>query len=488
MSLPFRSSVKYTAPLLFLLVILVYLSNGRVLGSGDTLPARYLPIGLLRYGTFYLDKFPVLYNQHAVDKYASGEATPYYLTLRNGHYVSTYTPGPALLALPVYALPVFLGMSSTSHWVPRLEKLSATLIVAASVIFLFLALSELVGSKWALLIALAYAFGTSSFSVSSQALWEHGPSQFFLALALYLLVKGRKGSRYIPYAGGALACAVVMRPTDALIALPLGLYVIHKHFGLLRKFLLFAAPPLFLFLLYSYVYLGAVSEFPLAEQGKSWREPLLAGLSGLLVSPGRGLFVYSPIVLLSLAGMVLAWRRKDVFLRYLSVGPILVVLLYSKWFMWWGGYCYGPRLLADLAPILCFLLYPLCESATRLRVSGRRLLLGTFALLLLLSVGMQSIGTYWDSGRWDVLQDVDHHPERLWSWTNAPFVYYGRYPYWDAGQVADWLGVRQEIHSLFQRFSGHFMRPKVGEVHPPGVLISEECESKVFSCTVSSCL
>jgi len=39
---------------LFLAVALVYLANGRPIGSGDTLPARFLPFSLLRAHTFDL--------------------------------------------------------------------------------------------------------------------------------------------------------------------------------------------------------------------------------------------------------------------------------------------------------------------------------------------------------------------------------------------------------------------------------------------------
>jgi hypothetical protein len=56
--------------------------------------------------------------------------------------------------------------------------------------------------------------------------------------------------------------------------------------------------------------------------------------------------------------MVMVWRNsKLVLLKYLSLAPLMTILLTSKWINWWGG-SYGPRLLADITPFLCLYLYP----------------------------------------------------------------------------------------------------------------------------------
>src|SRR5207244_3631283 len=59
-----RDDPIYTATLLFAIVLAGYMANGRTIWSWDTLPARYLPFGILRHGTFYLDDFPALYAGH----------------------------------------------------------------------------------------------------------------------------------------------------------------------------------------------------------------------------------------------------------------------------------------------------------------------------------------------------------------------------------------------------------------------------------------
>jgi len=424
---------------LFLGTVLIYFSTGRPPPSGDTLPATYLPFSLLREGNFYLDQFPWLYDDIARRASPLVDGIPYYLRYRKGHYVSFYPPGAALLALPVYAVPVWAGVPATSPWVPMLEKLSAILITACSVLFLFWALRRVVAEGWALAITVVYAFGTSSFSVSSQALWTHGPSQFFVALALYFLVRGLEDEHYIPWAGFALAASIPVRETNALIALPLGLYILHRYHHILWKVALFALPPLAFFLAYNRIVFGSALQtghMPLTVSGylTHFTTPMREGLTGLVFGPSRGLFIYSPVLLLSLAGAYLAWKKGSLLLKYLSLAPLLILLLYSKFTFWYAGWTYGPRFFSDVAPILCFLMYPVCQ-----RMERQRLFVWTFAALAMLSVGLHTLGAYWYDGSWDARPNVDLNQDRLWSWRDSPIPYYAKEAYLSIGKAIDRL-------------------------------------------------
>ncbi len=82
------------------------------------------------------------------------------------------------------------------------------------------------------------------------------------------------------------------------------------------------------------------------------RAPLWVGIAGNLVSPGRGIFVFSPFLLVLLAGYIVywkdLWRRPMVWLCLVWCG--LHVLLVARAASWWGGWSFGPRLLTDLWP------------------------------------------------------------------------------------------------------------------------------------------
>jgi hypothetical protein len=314
-----------------------------------------------------------------------------------------------------------------------LEKVSATLITAASVVIFFYALRRLTRERIAWGIAIVYAFGTSSFSMSSQALFQHGPSQLFLSLMLYCLMRGLEEPRWSAYAGFALAGAIICRPVDALIGLPIGAYMLQKRRAQLIRFLLASLPPFLLFMAYNMQYFGAplTTGFAAAVISPSsfWgassyilSTPLLKGLMGILVSPGRGLLIYSPIFVLSLAGIVMIWRESGyVLLKYLSLSVVFLLILAAKYVNWWGGHSYGPRLLADITPILCLFLYPAFEWSEM-----RRFPKFAFIGLCGLSVSIHAVGAFSD-GSWNYTPiNVDQAPERLWSWVDSPPVYYVR--------------------------------------------------------------
>jgi hypothetical protein len=410
--------------LLFLSVVSVYLANGRTHGSGDTLPARYLPFSILREGNADLDEFPRLHDEAARRTFPLLDGVPYFLHYRAGHYLSAYSPGPAVVALPVYAGPVLAGVP-VDPWAHRLEKLAASLMVALSVMCVFWALGEFVGLRWALGIAAIYAFGTSSLSVSSQALWQHGPSQLFLALLLLCLVRGRTDERWLAYGAFAASAAVAMRSTDALIAIPVFAWVLHARPRLALRLAAFALPPLAALALYNVWAFGAIWGSAGSTTAPTWaffsRTPSVEGLAGVLASPGRGLFVYSPVLVFAVAGLLLGLRRAPALLAPLGLGVLLVIVVVGQWFRWWGGHTWGPRLLADVTPILCFFLYPVIPLLDR-----HRLAKAAFVVLAVLSVAAHALGAFFYDARWDAMVDVDRRSAVLWSWRASPLAFYGR--------------------------------------------------------------
>jgi hypothetical protein len=218
------------------------------------------------------------------------------------------------------------------------------------------------------------------------------------------------------------------------MGLALAAYVLVHVPRQLGWFALGGLPPLAFHFWYNYAYFGdpfrlqffggptgMLQQF--TTSNAHWSTPPIAGLAGLLVSPARGLLVYSPVLLFSLAGMWMAWRRgTDPILRYMSAGVILTLLLYSRWVAWHGGETYGPRLLADLLPSLALLLGPPLSTWGR-----RRVWRCAFVVAALLSVVAHGLGAFGPHGPrgwiyWNAYMDVDRFPARLWLWTDNPLV------------------------------------------------------------------
>jgi len=112
-------------------------------------------------------------------------------------------------------------------------------------------------------------------------------------------------------------------------------------------------------------------------------ETRLLRVYGLLLSPGKGLFLYSPALLLALPGLPALWRRERLVTGFV-LGVVLAYLgLYSGYGMWYGGLCWGPRFLVPIIPLLTI---PLAEALS----SQRRWTLACVAGLLLISFIVQA--------------------------------------------------------------------------------------------------
>ncbi len=89
---------------------------------------------------------------------------------------------------------------------------------------------------------------------------------------------------------------------------------------------------------------------------ETFSTPLLTGLYGLTVAPGKGLFVYAPVMLLPVLFAGRLWRhgRAEVFLGLAITAVYLGV--YAQWYDWHGGLAWGPRFLVALIPLWAALL------------------------------------------------------------------------------------------------------------------------------------
>jgi hypothetical protein len=102
---------------------------------------------------------------------------------------------------------------------------------------------------------------------------------------------------------------------------------------------------------------------------------VVPGFVHLTLSPGRGLFFYSPILLLGLLGLPALWRRHREAAAFIAAMVGGGLALFCCWNWTAAGGCYGPRYIIPLCPLL---LLPLGEW-----LPGRK---GLVAALLAVSV------------------------------------------------------------------------------------------------------
>ena len=409
--------------LIGLCCLLVYNANGRAISAGDTYPARYLPFAIWQHHSLRLDPIATLTAQ------GQGAAAYWMMPAPGGHVISLYPVVVPVLLAPLYLPAVgYLRLRGWTdgrldHVARVMEKLAASLVAALSAALFYVLLRRRAAAPIALLLTLAYAFGTTTWMIGSQALWQHGMAEL-LVIGLLLLLTG---PCTVPRALAAgLLCGLIAanRPPDAILAAALGAYGLvwagRRRVGLLAAG---AALPVGLVLLYN---LGVADNLAGGYGRGAHAHPgflshdLLSGLGGLLFSPTRGLFVFSPFLLF----LVLAWRHlprdrdERALTLAMSAGVLLQVLLYAKT-DWRAGTSWGPRYMTDLLPLLLWMLVP---AVAALRGLGR----AGFLLAVGAAVVIETIGAFWYTGATEsAIFAVASGPQQMraaWDWRNAPFV------------------------------------------------------------------
>lgn len=418
----------FVAAVYFFSWLLVYSLgiNETLIQSEDALPAFFLPAALVENGNFYLDD----YYELLISRYPQPDdpqLTPFYLRKVAGHYVSAFPVVASILAVPVYFLPLKLGLPVTFETVGFLGHIGAALTVAGSVVVMHLIFRRFLSERLSAGLSLVYAFSTCSFALSSQSMWQHGASQLMLSFALYFLVRGFTDGRMAPWAGLFLSLATLSRHTNAISVILLSLYYL-RRFGF-KSFLKFTGlgfVPLGLFLTYTHIYFGSLANQGYATQiFTNWTGPFPGGFLGEWFSPSKGLLVYSPVFIFSLLGVWLLVRRRSEIRENLFGWIFAIVISHSlvlgKWIHWYGGYAFGYRMIVDMTPYLAFLWIPLVESAWWEKVRN------WFGVAAIYSLGVQLMGVVFYNGVWHGLYDNGPRNQGwLWSIRDAELVYYLR--------------------------------------------------------------
>ena len=125
----------------------------------------------------------------------------------------------------------------------------------------------------------------------------------------------------------------------------------------------------------------------------------------MLFDSQNGLFTYSPLVLLSVAGLWLGWRDRRVQAPPLALTFGLITWVFASWWAWWFGGAFGHRCYVEYYALLAFPLALVFERVLRLGlVPARALALGGIAFLIFYAVRLDflyaSQGRPWDGPEW----------------------------------------------------------------------------------------
>jgi hypothetical protein len=420
--------------LLGLVSFLIYNANLRSIPAADTYTARYLPFSIWQHRSVVLDPIVSMVAQGRKAPTASRELNHTAFWIRKGrddHLVSLYP-----VVMPVVIAPLYLpaiAYLKLQGWDPRqfdevariMEKLVASLLAAASVMLLYLLLRRRAEPGTAVLLTLAYAFGTTTWAISSQALWTHGFAQF-LIVATLLLITGPCTAFRAAAAGFLCALIACNRQPDAILAAGLGLYALWWAGRRAWLFLAAGALPVGLVLAYNLGVVGHIAgAYALVYAPDFLKHDVLAGVAGLLFSPTRGLFVFSPFLLFVPCFLlsVLRDHRYRGLTAAIGTAAVLQLILYGMG-DWRQGISFGPRWQTDLLPILFWMLPPVLAG---LSTAGRI----AFGLACGVAIAIQAVGAFWYIGVADAAIMADKGPDKMqaaWDIRNAPFIAELRHP------------------------------------------------------------
>jgi hypothetical protein len=440
----FRSYLQpLTAPLLLGLVcFLVYNANLRQIGAGDTVPARYLPLILWHNGTLELDAnarlaahgHSMIPNRNrpagADGKVTYFEPPAYWMIrTRQNQLASVYPMATPLLVAPLY-IPAVIWLNAYGWEPPQIdrvaelmEKISASILASAASVLMFLVLRR-DGARWSLPLALVFAFGTNTWMISSQALWQHGTGELLIALALLLVLAPASPLR-TALLGGVCALMAANRPPDALVAGAIVLFTFWSHRRNALWLLAGAAVPLAVLLYYNLNFIGnIVGGYALEKPPRNFFQQDWLGVPGLLISPARGLLIFSPFLVFIPVGLIQRMRSPSSrgLAVALSFAVAAQILLYSQG-DWRAGVSWGSRWLTDILPILMWMLAP---ATLVLRPFARGLLI----LAMAASVVVQTIGAFWYTKTSDELIYAEDPASMRGAWNprNVPFLTELRHP------------------------------------------------------------
>jgi 4-amino-4-deoxy-L-arabinose transferase-like glycosyltransferase len=429
---------RYDYIFIFLLIFFVYNITTRLAINGDTTPAAILPFLIIEYQTVYFDPIYSLLAQNGV---------PYQYVLTNGHYASIFPIVTPILITPMYLVHSFFitTFPAAINYTSLLAKFSATILAALAGTFVYLIAKKLFKRKIALITTIIFAFGTLTWAISSQTLWQHGTSELLLAIALFCIVRNEIKPSFINITILGIASGLFLfnRPPDGLLLIPI-LYYIWRNRDQWLPFVGGALISGLPFLAYNLATFGNLfggygENLNMVVTGMGSPLAVLVHFAGLLISPSRGLFIYSPILLFGIWGFYLVYKKetdnnqegtqkkkqnaglfnKSIKSTLLIFIPCIIgtILIYSAFSPWFGGWCFGPRFLIGFLPVLAIVtgygIAPYLEK--RPDTPSKKVISIIILVLIIYSVIVQAIGAWaypytdWDKGAGD---------QKVWDWSD----------------------------------------------------------------------
>lgn len=314
--------------------------------------SRALPvISILDHQTWAIDAFESL----TIDKSKVGD-----------HFYSEKAPFTSLLVIPFdWALEKIKASQNFDQKLSRVLTLGDLFTGILPFFGINLLILRKIHQKW-----LIFPFLFASFLWAFSGIYfGHLLAAFFLIIAYQALFEKNK-----PAWGGFWLGLGFMTEYPVALAFPLwGIWLFIKEKTFLKPFKFFLGIfPSFLFIgIYNQMITGSpfkmiysfVVEEAFAPMKKAlgFSFPTVEGLYGLILSPSRGLLLFAPACIWGIYWILKKINSKraiTLFTHPAFLFFILSLFLFSSYYMWNGGWTYGPRHLIPAYALLCYVFLP----------------------------------------------------------------------------------------------------------------------------------
>lgn len=266
---------------------------------------------------------------------------PWVVAGPNGNF-SNRPPGTFLVAWPAYLLaggPTFSSAPATA---------TAVLMTALALAVLFLTFTKMMNLVPALVSIAVFGLGTATWPISSAQLWPHGIGQLTAAIAIL----GLATQRYL-VSGLAFGAGILIRPPTALFPAITGVGVsLTSPHGRLRPLLSIGIPSaagVAALMLYN---LAAFGEFGISGGYSSafvdnlttmpWSE-FASNVVAMFAGPRNGLFVWSPVILVSLVALPVVWKEAPSWSRTAFIAGVAYLVVHARLNRASGGLAFNYR-------------------------------------------------------------------------------------------------------------------------------------------------
>jgi hypothetical protein len=235
----------------------------------------------------------------------------------------------------------------------------------------------------------AATFGLLTMALQSTTeLFSEPAVALCIVILVWAILRWRHEWRPAALVIGLTSAAVIQFRADSILTVLIGLvalplFVTWDELRKVRNLAAITVPVLVsLVFLAWYNALRFHSVLVFGYNGQGFHVPIGRGLEGMLFSPGKSLFVFNPIALLGLVGLVLFLRRDR------PVGVLFLLLIvpriifFAKWDAWDGGVSWGPRFLDPVVALFVISAVEVLVASRNVRPWGvlARLAFGVLAL------------------------------------------------------------------------------------------------------------